>query len=234
MHRVVKPEILDDLPFGDLEAIGSRVDLRLVNCLMGNAGILSRTLRPQLARTPKGSRTLRLVELGAGDGTMLLRLARRWSAMGVKAEVTLLDLEDFVSAETRRDFAILDWPLQIVPTDVFDWLAQPAPPVDVMIANLFLHHFLDARLRDLLWLAAARTNLFAACEPRRSPLALAASRSLSLIGCNVTTQHDAVVSVRAGFVGGELSALWPSKTDWVTNERSAGLFSHSFVARRNG
>ncbi len=233
MHRVVEPEILDELPSGDLQAIGSRADLRLVNILMGHAGILSRSLRPQLAYTQKASRNLRLVELGAGDGTLLLRLARRWSALGVKAEITLLDREDLVSVETRRDFTALDWKLQIVPTDVFNWLEQPAPPVDVMIANLFLHHFPDNRLRELLLLAAARTNVFVACEPRRSPLALAACRSLSLIGCNVTTQHDAFVSVRAGFVGRELSTLWPSNPKWVTNEQSAGLFSHCFVARRS-
>lgn len=233
MRRDVEPELLDDLRPGDPRAIESRADLRRLNFLMGHAGILSRLFCHQFANRSLGSQALRLVELGAGDGTLLLRLARRWSALGVKAEVTLLDRNDLVSAETRLAFARLDWPLQIVATDVFNWLEQPDPHVDVMIANLFLHHFPDTRLRELLYLAAARTNLFVACEPSRSPLALAASRSLWLIGCNATTRHDAALSVHAGFAGRELSALWPSNTNWVTNERSAGLFSHCFVASRN-
>lgn len=233
MHRAVERELLDDLSPSDSQAVGSRADLRRLNLIMGHAGILSRALRRHLAQNPFSSCPLRLVELGAGDGTLLLRLARRWSALGVIAQVTLLDRQELVSAKTRREFVALNWSVESVSDDVLTWLEQPSPTVDVMLANLFLHHFQDEHLRTLFRLAAARTNLFVACEPRRSPLALAASRSLWLIGCNAITQHDAIVSVRAGFVGRELSALWPSNGEWVTNEQSAGLFSHCFVAKQN-
>lgn len=233
MLRIVKPELLDDLPPGDRQAIGSRADLRRLNHLMGHAGILSRALLPQLIASPVRARPLRLVELGAGDGTLLLRLARRWSALGVTAHLTLLDRQTVVSTETRRAFAALNWSVNCVATDVFTWLQQPAPPVDVILANLFLHHFPEERLGTLLQLAAPRTNLFIACEPRRSPLALTASRWLGLIGCNAVTRHDAVVSVRAGFTGHELSALWPAGSDCALSEHPAGLFSHCFVAQRN-
>jgi hypothetical protein len=105
--------------------------------------------------------------------------------------------------------------------------------MDMMFANLFLHHFPDESLTALFRLAAARTNLFIACEPRRSPFTLTASRWLRLIGCNAVTRHDAVVSVRAGFVGHELSALWPADNQWQLSEQSAGFFSHCFIAKRN-
>ena len=233
MHRAVERELLDDLPPSDSQAVGSRGDLRRLNLIMGHAGILSRACRHHLAQNPFCSRPLRLVELGAGDGTLLLRLARRWSALGVAAHVILLDRQELVSAKTRRELVALNWSVESVSADVFTWLEQPSSTVDVMLANLFLHHFPEERLRALFRLAAARTNLFVACEPRRSPLALAASRSLWLIGCNAITQHDAIVSVRAGFIGRELSALWPSNSGWVTSEQSAGLFSHCFVAKQN-
>ena len=233
MDRAVEPEFLDDLSPADPHAVGSRADLRRLNFIMGHAGILSRAFRQHLDATVFRSRPLRLVELGAGDGTLLLRLARRCSALGVTAQVTLLDRQKLVSAETRRAFTGLNWPVESVSADVFTWLEQSAPAVDVMLANLFLHHFPDKRLGALLRLAAARTSLFIACEPRRSPLALAASRSLWFIGCNAITRHDAVVSVRAGFVGHDLSALWPADAGWQLSEGPAGLFSHCFVAKRN-
>ncbi len=233
MDRAVEPELLDDLPSGDPQAVGSRADLRRLNLIMGHAGILSRVCRHHLAQNSFSSRPLRLVELGAGDGTLLLQLARRWSALGVTAHVTLVDRQELVSAKTHREFGALNWSVESVSADVFTWLEQPSPTVDVMLANLFLHHFSDDRLAVLFQLAAARTNLFVACEPRRSPFALTASRWLWLIGCNATTQHDAVVSVRAGFAARELSALWPSTTAWTTREQSAGLFSHCFVAKQN-
>jgi hypothetical protein len=234
MHRVVEPELLDDLPPTDPRAVGSRADLRRLNFIMGHAGILSRVLRQHLGEAAVRSRPLRLVELGAGDGTLLLRLARRWPVAGVTAEVALLDRQNLVSAETRREFASLNWSVENVTTDVFAWLEQPAPVVDVMLANLFLHHFTDEQLAELLRLAAARTNLFIACEPRRTHAAPRACRLLWLIGCNAVTQHDAIISVRAGFAGRELSPLWPAGDGWKLSEQSAGLFSHCFVAKRNG
>ncbi len=233
MRRLVEPERLDDLPPADPRAVGSRGDLQRLNFMMGHVGILSRAFRQQFAEDSSRSRPLRLVELGAGDGTLLLRLAQRWSARGVTAQATLLDLQDLVSARTRRAFHALNWCMESVATDVFAWLEQASPVVDVMFANLFLHHFPDRSLSALLRLTAARTNRFVACEPRRSPFALTASRLLWLVGCNGITRHDAPVSVRAGFVGRELSALWPADNEWQLREQSAGFFSHVFIAQRH-
>jgi len=233
MRRTVEMELLDELPAGDSRAVRSRSDLRRLNYIMGHAAILSGALRNHAPAGAPGARPLQLVELGAGDGTLFLELARRCSIPGVRVEVTLVDRLNLVSLETRRAFAALAWTVESVATDVFVWLEQRAPTIDVLFANLFLHHFADARLQTLLQLAEARTQAFVACEPRRSPRALWAARMLWLIGCNAVTQHDAVVSVRAGFYGRELSSLWPDNGGWVINERPAGLFSHQFAAHRN-
>lgn len=234
MRRQVQPELLDHLPAADPQAHGSRGDLRRLNFLMGHAGILSRAFRRHRDSVAARSRPLRVVELGAGDGTLLLRLARRWSAIGVTAEATLLDRQNLVSAETRRAFAALNWSVETTEADVFFWLDQSPLSADVMLANLFLHHFPDEQLGALLRLAAARTGLLIACEPRRSRFALTASRLLGIIGCNRITRNDAAVSVRAGFRGRELSALWPEDPKWHSSEYPAGWFSHGFVAKSHG
>jgi hypothetical protein len=233
MRRVVEPELLDALPPADPTAVGSRADLRRLNLTMGHAGILSRACRRHLDEKVVRSQPLRVAELGAGDGTLLLRIAQNLSAQGMAAEATLIDRQDLVSAETRGAFAALHWSTESVVADVFTWMESSSPAVDVMLANLFLHHFPDKTLGELLRRAAARTSLFIACEPRRSPLALAAARLLWFMGCNRVTRHDAVVSVRAGFVGRELSALWPADGAWEPSEQGAGLFGHCFVAKRH-
>jgi len=79
--------------------------------------------------------------------------------------------------------------------------------VDVVLANLFLHHFENEKLKGLCGLLANKTDLFVACETRRSRLSLTACHFLGLIGCNAITRHDAMVSVRAGFVEDELSGF---------------------------
>ncbi|MDB6112109.1 MAG: class SAM-dependent methyltransferase [Pedosphaera sp.] len=229
MNRLVEPEWLDELPPHHPDAVRSRQDLRRLNSLMGNLSILSGLLQSSAEVWPSGQ----IVELGAGDGTFMLRLARRLSHHLKQAHVVLVDAQDAVTHETRAGFAAIGWTVEIVTADVFDWLRQPmSQPADAMIANLFLHHFSGPQLSELMKLATERTRLFAACEPWRSPVALAFSQMLGFIGCNAVTRHDAVVSVRAGFAGRELSSLWPARSQWRLQERSARMFTHAFVAER--
>ena len=116
-------------------------------------------------------------------------------------------------------------------TDVFDWLATPVAD-EIIIANLFLHHFEDARLAELLGKISCRAKLFIAVEPHRFARPSLVGQLLWFIGCNDVTRHDAVISIRAGFAGAEISALWPDQTKWQLTERCSGPFSHLFVARR--
>jgi hypothetical protein len=61
---------------------------------------------------------------------------------------------------------------------------------------------------------------------------LLAGRLLWAIGCNEVTRHDALVSIRAGFAGDEITRLWPSDPGWKLVERPVNLASHLFVACR--
>jgi len=224
MDRVLEPEWLDELPASDARAAGSRADLRRVNFLMGNARHLARMLA---APAP----ALRIADLGAGDGRLLLAVARRLQRPGF---ATLVDLHPAVTAETIAAYTRLGWSVSVLSRDAQNFLARTRLAFDAVVANLFLHHFEQASLERLLAAALNRTGLFVACEPRRARTALAASRLLWALGCNGVTRHDAVVSVRAGFRGGELSAAWPGDSEWYVEEREAGLFSHVFVAQRHG
>lgn len=231
MKRDVQPELLDRLPADDPRAIHSRRDLRKVNAWMGHTGTISRLMTRALSGRPPQS----IVELGSGDGTLLLKVARRFATRWKPARVVLVDRQAAVAPATTAAFASLSWPIEFAHMDVFEWLERSSPEsADVTMATLFLHHFADGDLRTLLRRVAAQTRVFVACEPRRSGGALAGTRLLRLIGCNDVTRHDARVSVRAGFTDHELSALWGGGGGWKLEERQAGLFTHCFLAERIG
>ena len=223
--RSLEPEWLDELPAGDRRAVRARRDLRVLNRIMAHGLVLGRALRAAVSREAP-----RIAELGAGDGTLLLRIARRMRFRG-DADVVLVDRQPAVTADTLASYREIGCRVRIEAADAFDWLSGEAQ-YDAIVANLFLHHFDASALARLFSMAAARTAVFAACEPRRARFPLAGSHMLGLIGCNDVTRHDAVLSVRAGFAGSELSALWPSSAGWKLEERPAGLFSHLFVAQR--
>jgi 2-polyprenyl-3-methyl-5-hydroxy-6-metoxy-1,4-benzoquinol methylase len=226
--RLLSPEMLDTLLEDDPRAIDSRRDLRRINRIMGAAGILMHAL----ISTPIAPK--RIIELGAGDGSLMLRLAKRLSLQWTDVHVVLLDRKNVVDRQTLNDFARIGWSVEIVQADVDAWAASgEAQQFDIAIANLFIHHFDVRDVARLFCALSACTAMFVACEPRRARLPLLASHLLGLIGANEVTRKDAVLSVQAGFCETELSALWPSPApDWTLIERRAGLFSHLFIARR--
>jgi hypothetical protein len=226
MPRRLQPELLDELPAHDPRAQRSRADLRRIHHAMGTLRLLERALAAPFAQAPPR----RILEVGAGDGSLMLRLARRLAPRWPGVELTLLDRLELVDARTRAGFAALGWTVQVKACDVFEAVREPAPaPWDLVCANLFLHHFEGEALRALLAGFATRTRVFCAFEPRRATLQLAASRLLGAIGANAVTRQDAVLSVRAGFRDAEIGALWP-RGRWQLSEGRAGLFSHRFVA----
>lgn len=227
--RTIVAEWLDELPADDPRALRSRRDLRRINALMMNNTLVVRELLRAFPEKPPCA----IAEIGAGDGSFMLRVAEKLPSQWHGIGVALMDQQNLLCAATSEKFAATGWRAQAVTADIFAWLAQPVAPVfDVIVANLFLHHFDAPRLTELLSLTALRTRVLIACEPRRSGRALLASHLLGLIGCNDVSRHDAVVSVRAGFKNQELSGMWPTGSAWTLREHAHGLFSHCFVAAR--
>jgi hypothetical protein len=191
-------------------------------------------LRRAVAALQLAARPRRLLELGAGDGTLLLRFARaqrpRWSDV----ELTLLDRVDLVSEQTLSDYRELGWRATFLRVDALEWAAsRQTCRYDLCFANLFLHHFEPATLAVLLRAVAAATDAFVAYEPRRSNVARIASRLIFLLGAGEVTRRDAATSVAAGFAEHELSTAWSTAGgDWDLVEFPAPPFGHCLAASR--
>lgn len=250
--RTVLPEALDHLPADDPQAIHSRRDLQRIHRWMGTRSTLLQAWhRLMPAAAPAGRLQsgparpdplrlrLRVLELGAGDGSLMLGLAGQLAPAWGQVDLTLLDRQALVSSATLAAYARLGWRATAWTHDALDWADGPAsstvaaaPGWDLIVANLFLHHFEAAALRALLGAVATQAQRFIAIEPRRAGLAMWASRAVGLIGANAVTREDAKLSVRAGFCGRELSAAWPATAPaWQLDEGRAGLFSHRLVGR---
>jgi hypothetical protein len=226
--RRVEEETLDHLPEDDPRAVRSRRDLRRINRIMGNDSIVESLLSGSLVRPPSY-----IAELGAGDGSLVLGLARRRAREWPAVRLTLVDRQDLLSVQTRAAFADLGWSVHAAVMDVFAWLErEDHPRYDAIIANLFVHHFEADALSRLFRGIARITDCFIACEPRRAQVALLGSHLVGFVGANAVTRRDSVLSVRAGFRDRELSAHWPDERGWQLTETSARLFSHTFAAVR--
>ncbi len=196
---------------------------------MGHPGILSRALN----KNWNGRDTRQIVEIGAGDGHFLLSVARRLRGKWPDVNATLVDRLDALDPQTREHFNRLGWRVRVEIAEASEWLRQ-APPrtADTIISNLFLHQCHTEQIVEMFRLAVRSARVVIALEPRRSWRSRLGGRFLWCIGCSSVTRHDARISIRAGFAGRELSALWPDDKNWELLERPAGWFSHLFIARR--
>jgi len=235
--RTVSCETLDALAASDPRALRSRRDLQRVNRFLGARRIIVQAMQLAMGRSSPDLR-LRVLELGAGDGSLMLRIAQDLSKWWPAVHVTLLDRLALLTADTSAAFARLGWSVEMLSVDVLDWAAAPLPPHlpprwDVIVANLFLHHFDELLLPRVLSAIAARCDSFVACEPRRTSVSLIGSHLVGALGASRVTREDAVRSVHAGFRDAELSAVWQADSDdWQLQEHTAGFFSHFFSAAR--
>jgi len=228
VRRRIEPELLDQLSTDDPKAVGSRRDLARVNALMFQPRIMAGLLR---ASAPPGP--IRMLEIGAGDGAFSFAVARLLGRTRRGSTLLMLDQVDLLTSRRRAQFAQRGWEVETVTADLFAWIAEPrTASFDVVSANLFLHHFTDAKLAELFSVASALAPSFVATEPHRNRFALACTALLRAVGANSVTLHDSAASVRAGFRAGELSTLWPRPAEYTLDERRLGPFTHIFAAAK--
>ena len=243
--RHTQADRLEGVNAQDPQMIRARSDLRRRHRLMGTRAILVKALG-DMPGPGSRARPWRVLELGAGDGSLMLGVARSLAGRWSGTDLTLLDRQPSVSAETAADYAALGWRVHVRVADVFDSALDmavdladspgqggPAVRWDLVVCNLFLHHLDGPRLRALLRDLAQCCDWFFACEPRRARVGWISHRVVGALRANVLTRNDAALNGRTGFRGHELADLWPTANgEWNLQSYPSGLFSHCFRAER--
>lgn len=212
--RQVIPELLDALPHEDPTAVRSREELHFINRLMGNHRWICRTLQKQDLQNK------RILELGAGDGSLA---QQAWNeGIAQPAQWSALDLAPPPVA----------WPHEAV-WHQGDLFALPGlPDTEIIVANLFLHHFENEGLQELGAHLPESCRLLIACEPARRRLHSLQGHLLStIIDLSEVTHHDMLVSIRAGFLGDELAQALGLQ-GWQTRVSMTALGAYRFTAWR--
>lgn len=186
--RVLKPEILDTLPYDQARA--SLEDLVRLNRVWGGHG----TLRRLLAGLVRPGDSFSFLDVAAASGDMGA-CVRRWYP---HARVVSLDLH--ASHLTKC----------VPPRLAADAFHLPFGPAtfDVVFCSLFLHHFTDGEVVRLLagfGRVARKTVLVIDLE--RNPVAYYfVPWTKWLLGWDPVTVNDAAISVEAAFRPAELEA----------------------------
>ncbi len=187
--RRIEPELLDHLP--PEEARPNLADLVRINRHFGGHSVLRRAL----GQVAHADQEFTLLDVGAASGDS----ARLIAEMYPRAKVTSLD-----SNEVNLSAA----PRPKIVANAFQ-LPFASNSFDFVVSSLFLHHFEDGAVMQLLtsfYAAARRAIIMCDLERHLVPwLFLPATKYL--FNWKKVTVHDGVISVRAAFRARELIEL---------------------------
>lgn len=212
--RVIVPEILDNFPPDHPDSKASRRDLRRINQVMGNL----QWFRHQLSHLPL---TGKIVELGAGDGFMGVRL--RGSLPRLAGHYCGTDLLPKPPA-WPSDFSWHQGDFFKETADSVLWSQLFA-----ITGNFILHHFDDKQIRALATCLRKADTIFFN-EPARYHIHMLPG-FLSFPFINRITRFDMMTSIRAGFRKGEIARLLElDASQWIWREQRSFLGSLRFMA----
>ncbi len=138
------PEILDGEDVGPQTFSRVMDDLASVSRLMLAYGPTIGFLHRATRTLPRGG-TVRILDVGCGEGDLLRRI-RRWSSgRGLRAQLTGIDLNprSAVAARAKTPPAMA---IDYLTGDIFDH----ADDADLVVSSLFAHHLTDAQLVGFL------------------------------------------------------------------------------------
>jgi len=201
MRRIVSREMLDDDlgDPGDVEA--SLLDLWRLNRRFGGVSGSLKLFDRFFART--GARPVRILDAGAGDGRLAGWLQPELARRGFETHFCALD---------RRISHLSYWrpspdPLERVAANAAE-LPFPDGTFDVVMCNLFVHHFSGAALHALLqeMVRVVREAVLVNDLERRWPPYLFI-RYAPFVAHSTLTRPDGAASVLQAYTRGEFATL---------------------------
>jgi SAM-dependent methyltransferase len=215
-NRLIKPELLDDAPPD--EARLNLSDLVRINSNFGGHS----TIRKMLAKVVTNNDEFTLLDIGAASGDT----ARLLQKLYPRASVTSLD-RNAVNLEAAPPSKLM--------ADAFKLPFLPGS-FDYVLCSLFLHHFSDEQVVDLMqnFYNIARRALLV-CDLERHIISYCFLPITNwFFGWQRITLHDGPISVRAAFRSDELLRL--AKRAGIPDARVSvhrPAFRLSLMAKKN-
>jgi 2-polyprenyl-3-methyl-5-hydroxy-6-metoxy-1,4-benzoquinol methylase len=205
--RAMLPELMDDAALDEVRFAAALRDLERINRI-------SFAYRPTLAflekvRARTGATALSILDVGAGGGDMLRRIAAWGARRGVMLDLVGLDRSPWAAPFARAAGTPGRW----ITADLFD--LPETERFDLVISALFAHHLPDADLvRFLRWMDGRARLGWMVNDIHRHPVSwLGVWAGTRLMRMDPVTAHDGTASVARAF----------ARADWQRLLAEAGL-----------
>ncbi len=202
-QRQLEPERMDDPSLPAVEHDAALDGLARLNAWSLADRPFRDPIESLLAAT---DREVSILDLAAGSGDLVARLAPWLRARGRSVRWVVADISERALARCRERADALGVPLE---THQVDAVQDPLPAVDIAINSLFLHHLAERDVTTVLGNLSRCARLGGViCDLRRSGVGFALAAAASRLATRSPVVHfDALASVRAAFTVDELRGL---------------------------
>lgn len=214
-YRSDQQEIMDDLEFQGREMRENLDDIRIMNKWFGGNNI---TLDGVHSLLKSYSKTVEIIilDIGCGDGQMLRECITFAQTKGYKVRGIGLDFnKNILDLAESKSQAYSNIKFQKV--DVFSEL-NIVPNCDIALFTLFLHHFKNDKIEELLKSVLTKANKgLVINDLHRNRQAFNLFKIISKLFLKTkTAHHDGLVSIARGFKKHELKQI----SENIPNQKS--------------
>jgi hypothetical protein len=205
-YRTDQTEIMDDFNLQGDEMQELLTDLKRVNKMLGGNAITLNGI-DQLLEGRLTNNTITILDIGCGDGEMLRQCAQWMKKKGRNVHLIGLDANAHILKEAvNRSEEIKNTTFKVV--NVFAE-KEILPEFDIALCTLFLHHFKESQIEDLLNRLTRKAKMGVVINDlHRSFWALWLFRLYGLLFLKSRiARHDGLVSVARGFKRRELKRI---------------------------
>lgn len=228
-RRALGTELMDDFDVNDHRLDRTLRELPRLNRWLGGYGPVRAGLRDLLRAR---GRTVTVLDVGSASADLPVRIVDWAHRAGGTVRITASDANPVTVAFARRTIeaaGIESDAIDCVVADVFE-LPFEDDTFDVVVASQLLHHFSESQItRVLAEMARVARHRVVVADLQRNWIALIGIRLLTVVfGFGSMIRVDAPLSVRKGFVRGELRAA-AAAAGLPARERWHPLFRWSLV-----
>ncbi len=205
-YRSQQLEIMDDLDFQGEEMKNLLGDLKYVNKWLGGNKVTLDGIEKLLHGNSK-KEPITILDIGCGDGQLLRNCAKYAENNNLKLKCIGLDFNKNILEYAENQSK--DFPnIKFQKVDVF-LEEELIPNCDIAVCTLFLHHFSNEKIEELLKILLKKSNNgLVINDLQRSRIAFNLFKIVSNLFLKTdTAKHDGLVSIARGFKKDELEHI---------------------------
>jgi len=204
-YRTNQVELMDDFMMKG-ELLANTLDqLANINRWLGGNSVTLNGLKKLLKNKSK-NKPITIIDLGCGNGDMLRKIAEFGKKEGYIFKLIGIDANEYTvnyAKKLSRNYDEISYLQQDIFSEEFKKLSY-----DIVIATLFLHHFTEDNIVDLLDIVLKKVNLGVIVNDlHRHSIAYYLFKLLCLTIKNPMVKEDGLISILRGFKRSDLEQI---------------------------